>query len=226
MSIRLEDYLENPNLLIKQLSLEEEIEEFRFPSDDDYYNEELTNMIPDYLLFDPEVVGYPDLEMQGQIYDWVYEELDSGKCSVKDYGCGRGDFWSGNRFVYGGYVGIENKESLVEVAKKKYPHINIIQGDFLEQDLQTDYTICIGTLNDVHGFDKWEYFNKTLKKALETTNIAIIFILSSNMDGIDGFLDYPLNELFQNLSPELPIEIDYTKFQDIYKLTVHIGSFN
>lgn len=188
--------------------------------------------VPDYLLNSPELVGYPDLEMQEQIYEWVKESLPIHHYSIKDFGCGRGDIYpilTRNLFddsVGVQYFGIESRKSLIESGLQKYPGIQLINNDFLDVDLQTDYTICIGTLNDKHTFGKWEYFNKTLNHALSNTNKAIIFVLSSSMDDLDNFYDYPLDELFANLPSYLPIKLDYSKFQDIYKLTVHIGSFN
>jgi hypothetical protein len=50
--------------------------------------------IPDYILNDPQQVGYPDKEMQDEIYGWVMEWLSfqphtSLPYIVKDYGAGR-----------------------------------------------------------------------------------------------------------------------------------------
>lgn len=245
MSIRLEDFLENPNLLTKELSLkntidtiiddvgitnlpltEDEIEKFRFPSDDDYYNEHLVTEIPDYLINDPEVVGYPSLEMQDDIYQWVRQYLPLQNYSIKDLGAGRGDFFNSFMNYHGiEYIGIESRESLVAAGKKKYSDINLIHGDFLKEDIQTDYTICIGTLNDRHGEDKWKYFNKILNHSLSNTNNAVIFVLSSNMDDLDNFYDYPMNELFENLPSNLPCKVDYSMFQDIYVLVVYVQPF-
>jgi len=189
-------------------------------------------IIPHYLLNDPEVVGYPDADMQREIYEWVLSDLPICDYSVKDLGAGRGDFYG---YMNGltmkalpspRYIGFEIKESLVFAGKQKYDGIELLHGDFLNSDLTTDYTICIGTLNEDHGLDKWEYFNKILKHCTNTTNIAIIFVLASNMDGTDGFLDYPFNELFSQMPKDIRFTVDYTKLEDIYKLTVHIGGYN
>ena len=236
MPVRLED-------LLKQDTPAEESNDsytaLRFPSDDDYFNEDLIVPerpieIPDYLLNDPEIVGYPDLEMQEEIYEWVKESLPIHNYSVKDFGCGRGDIFNvltKNLFddVVGvEYFGIDNRISMIESGESKYLHLqcHFINNDFLEVDLQTDYTLIVGTLNDKHIYDKWDYFNRTLNHALLNTKEAIIFVLSANNDEVDSQLDYPLHELFQKLSTNLPIKIDYSRFKDIYKLTVHIGSFN
>jgi hypothetical protein len=188
-------------------------------------------VMPEYLLNDPEVVGYPSIELQDFIYKWVAEDLPlAGDYSIKDYGAGRGDFLAHLRtrgvLPFPTYYGFEKKESLVLAGKQKHTYLTLVQQDFLSSDIVTDYTICIGTLNEDHGEDKWEYFNKTLNHAVKTTNKAIILVLASNMDNLEGFLDYPLQELFQNLPKDVRFTIDYTRLEDIYKLTVHIGGYN
>jgi len=190
--------------------------------------------LPDYLVNDPEVVGYPSAEMQQLIYNWVAEDLPMGGIySIKDLGAGRGDFYGHLVFrrplatsPIPTYTGFEAKDSLVLAGKQKYENLNLIQQDYLTSDLVTDYTICIGTLNEDHGQDKWEVFNKTLNHAINTTKRAIIFVLASNMDSMEGFLDYPFSELFQNVPDNTRFTVDYTRLQDIYKLTVHIGGYN
>lgn len=200
--------------------------------------EKHNEIFPDYLLNDPEIVGYPDAETQKEIYDWVKTKLPYNNFSVKDLGCGRGDFgnWLDYSFKYGGdegeispeidYFGIDNNPNLIQVGQKKYPELKLIYSDFNDVSIQTDFTVCIGTLNDEHDLDKWMMFNKTLNHALNNTKTAILFVLQANCYGIEGHLDYPLHELVQNLSEGIRFEIDYSKLEDIYLLTVHIGGYN
>lgn len=182
--------------------------------------------VPDYLLNDPEVVGYPDSEMQNEIYQWVMDGLPFGGFTIKDLGAGRGDFYSEVNPDVVKYIGFESKESLVVAGKQKYPNIELIHGDFYNSDLVTDYTICIGTLNEDIGLDKWEHFNRTLNHAINTTKTAVIFVLASNMDDTPGYFDYPIHELVQKLPEGTRFNIDYTRLEDIYVLTVHIGGYN
>lgn len=193
-------------------------------------------LFPDYLINDPEIVGYPDKEMQEEIYEWVIESLPSHNFSIKDLGSGRCDFYDYMSISYGtrinassgiSYHGIDSNPNLCNVAKYKYPNVNVINNNYFDVNLQTDYTILIGTLNTNNGnSDKWDNFNKTLIYALNNTNKAIIFVLARNMDGLDGYFDYPFEELFQHLHPALKFTIDYSKFEDIYKLVVHIDNHN
>lgn len=190
--------------------------------------------LPDYLINDPEIVGYPNLEFQEQIYNWVKGSLPTWGYTIKDLGCGRGDFfghiskresWE-EKFKDIHYFGIELNPNLCAVAKQKYPEINVLNNDYFDTDIQTDYTVCIGTLGDNLGQDKWYNFNKTLNWAINNTKIAVIFILQKDCYGNDAFFDYPFGELFENLDPNLKFNLDYSEMEDIYKLTVHIGGFN
>lgn len=187
--------------------------------------------IPDYLLNDPQVVGYPDLEMQEQIYRMVagtiYNSEDDTKSrtellSVKDFGAGRGDIigWL-DGFNYAGY---ETNRLLVEAGKVKYDGINLVEKDFFQSNLKTDFTICVGTLNSMPTNDKWKLFREVMQKALETTTDKIIFVLANRFD-VEGYNDYPLLELVQHL-PTNPFELNYTFLEDIYMLVVHVDEFN
>lgn len=211
------------NFLTSEILPEDNVLDGALPIDS--VNDQL--QLPDYLMNDPEVVGYPDLEMQTRIYYWVIQDFPNFllKFSVKDFGAGRGDFYSKLPEDIN-YFGFETKGSLISTGKLKYPNINLIHGDFFNSNIVTDYTVCIGTLNENHGLDKWEYFNKTLNHAISTTKRAVIFILARNMDGNDSFLDYPFDELFLHLPKDVRFTIDYTLLEDIYKLTVHIGSYD
>lgn len=191
--------------------------------------------IPDYLINDPEIVGYPDLEMQENIYNWVLTELNEyivnkTPISIKDYGCGRGDIYPLiKKFDNLTYIGYDNNPNIVEVGKQKYPGIDIQCVNFIthEQQPVTDVTFIIGTLNSKDSFssilkheDKWEIFNLALMRARSSTTKKIVFILAHDMYGYDEFLDYPLNELFNQFNSVTRFKLDYSIYKDIYKLTV------
>ncbi len=183
--------------------------------------------LPTYLLSDPEIVGYPNLEFQEQIYDWVKGSLPTQGYSVKDLGCGRGDFFGKLQdHLNVDYIGIELNPNLCNVGKQKYPEINILNNDYFEVDIKTDYTVCIGTLGDNLGQNKWENFNKTLNWAISNTKIAVIFILQRDCYQNPAYFDYPFKELFENIDPNVKFVLDYSEMEDIYKLTVHIDGFN
>lgn len=190
--------------------------------------------IPDYLLNDPQVVGYPDLEMQNQIYgmvsDVIYhsiytnDNLRTEPYSVKDFGAGRGDFSKWLVVNDDQYTGYEINRLLVEAGKVKYDGINLVEKDFFQSNLKTDFTICVGTLNSMPTNDKWKLFRDVMQKALETTTNKIIFVLANRFD-VEGYNDFPLTELVQHL-PTNPFELNYTFLEDIYMLVVHVDEFN
>jgi len=191
--------------------------------------------LPLYLMSDAEIVGYPDEEFQEEIYDWVNAKLPKHNFSVKDLGAGRGDFygrlinppeWEFSKPSAIDYFGIESNPNLCRVGEQKYPGIKLICNDFNDVSIQTDYTICIGTLNDDHGFNKWDYFNKTLNHSLSNTKTAILFVLQGNCYGESGHLDYPIPEVVHRLLDGKRYEIDNSRLEDIYLLTVHIGGYN
>lgn len=174
-------------------------------------------LIPDYLLNDPEAVGYPDEQMQKDIYMWTLQYM-VGRHTVKDIGCGRGDF--GDYFPAEYYTGIDINQIMISAGKQKHPDLNLICDDYLNYTETTDYTVCIGTLNTFIGIEKWEWFDRTLAYALDTSNIASIFVLQSDTE-LDGYLSYPINEILTRIPSKLPFKLDYTKFEDIYVLVVY-----
>jgi hypothetical protein len=190
----------------------------------------LENQFPDYLINDPQVVGYPDVEMQTEIYNWVNNKLGTGKTnlskiSIKDFGAGRGDF---SEYSIAKYYGYEILPNLVEVGKFKYKNsenFNLYCKDFMLDPLVvSDFTICIGTLNSMQTSNPWQLFEDTLQRAMETTTDKIIFVLNDNNEY--GFNSFPISQLQRHLPMgNLPMEINMDKFEDIYMLTLHVGGF-
>lgn len=222
--MRLEDLLNKP---LEPQTVKPDITEF-IVEIEEKIEKQPEFVLPEYLINDPEVVGYPDIDLQEAIYAWVLSDLPMGGFTVKDMGAGRGDFYgySKNKLGSVSYTGFETKKTLTTVGLEKYKDIILLQDDFFNYDMETDYTICIGTLNEDNGIDKWEYFNKTLIHCQKTTKKAIIFILSANMGGLQGFFDYPLHEILSHIPTDIRFTVDYTKLEDIYKLTIHIGGYN
>jgi hypothetical protein len=223
----LEDLISgSPNLEEKYNSLQESLNEI---STDELIggNDSVEVSLPDYLINDPQIVGYPDEETQNEIYDWVLEGLPKSNYSIKDLGCGRGDLFG--RFHLQSnidYFGIELNPNLYNVAKQKYPDIQVFNNNYFDISIESDYTVVIGTLGDDMGLDKWENFNKTLNWAISNTKQAVIFVLQRDCYGSEGYLDYPFTELFNNLGTDVKFVLDNSKLEDIYKLTVHIGGHN
>lgn len=192
-------------------------------------DESLQLIIPDYFLTDPEIVGYGDEEFQYAIYRWALSTCNYAGASVKDLGCGRGDFkgtidaelWPNNTNKY---IGVDFNPLMVDAARKKYEGIDVRHGDWSTLTDQTDYTFCIGSLNDDNGQDKWEVFTKTLFHAFGNTKQQIIFIFNVG-ESAEGSFSFELDKLMTVLPSGYPFQIDCSRFEGICKLIVYCKKF-
>lgn len=213
---------------------------------------EIPSIFPEYLRNDPQVVGYPDADFQDKIYAWVWdkiERIDHNRSlrgddiriniRINDFGCGRGDFMEYIGSIHCTYHGYELKNTLVRAGNERHG-LSIFNGEpweegqtvlhnenFLTAELpECDITLVIGTLNENTGVDKWQFFASTLNAALKCTKRAVIFVLAREMEGVEGYNDFPfrgLFDLFDKYPTDIRFEIDYAEIRDIYMLTVHIG---
>lgn len=180
--------------------------------------------IPDYLISDPEVVGYPDLYMQEKIYDWAIQYLNFSGKTILDIGAGRGDLFSVlQQFNLKSYVGIEQRGALCLVGSNQHndPRFTLMNADYFQINAKVDIAFVIGTLNSINTDDKWAMFKSFFDKLYSEINECGIFILNSTSE--DGFNSFPFSELFTELlsASNIPFTIDYSKFEGIYKLTVY-----
>ena len=172
--------------------------------------------IPDYMLNDPEFVGYPDLEIQTAIYRWVANDIRS---DVKDFGCGRGDF--SKYFNQTDYYGIDSNPIKIKVARKKY-NSQFIESNWFDVKFPTSHTVFIGSLNEHIDDDKWSYFDNALKHALNVTTDSVIFVLNTDDN---GYTYYPIDELVKHIPAWNPYTIDCSVFEGICKLVVFVKKF-
>ena len=194
--------------------------------DMDFIHEEPIIEIPDYIINDPEIVGYPDEQFQNDIYQWALGWYYND--TIVDVGCGRGDFYQKiDDYDDPKYTGFELNEVLIRAGRIKYPEINIKNENFLDYDGNNfDRIFFIGSLNQDYGFydtstfwGKYDYFKKVLFHSLKHCNKSLIFILLQ--DAENDFIAHPISEVTSILTKEnLPFHIDYSKFNGIYKLEV------
>jgi hypothetical protein len=193
--------------------------------------------MPQYLLEDTEVVGYPDLEMQNELYAYATERVLSAfldpthPVAVVDIGAGRGDFKAFLDKLKIGYqyFGYEINPIHRDIAKQKY---NLILSDqeFSTCNMNFDgWGFCIGSLNQNYGlFDptspesKYSYFRTLLDTCLKCISKGVVFILLN--EGTDLLIPFPIPEMVQILDDSytnLAYTIDYSHFHGIYKLVIY-----
>lgn len=186
--------------------------------------------IPDYMLNDPKIVGYPDAEMQDDIYRWVANSIRSG-ASVKDFGAGRGDFadaylknlWPNSDDKY---IGIDKNPFLIEAGIQKWRskyEFALKHGDWFDEFVITDYTVCIGSLNEPETPEPMDFFYRTMTHALQTTKEQVIFVFNTEPE--DGYNHFPLNKVIKILSDWKPFRLDCSRYKGICKLTVFCNEF-
>lgn len=141
----------------------------------------------EYIMNDPEMVGYDDKEQQRDIYDFATEELE-GEESVLDFGCGRGDL---HEFLYQKdgetpkYKGVDINSPLINAGIKKYaPDITIENKDWFDLDssYKSDWCVNIGSLctrYDSSSEDGFKLVTSTLDKMMDLCDTGSVLILFS-----------------------------------------------
>lgn len=192
--------------------------------------------IPDYLLYDPEVVGYPDQEMQDEIYRWALEGIMplAGPFVVVDIGCGRCDlqryienlpYVASAPYISLTYHGYDSNPVMIGIARKLYlagrlKEFSAEDKDFLELEgtnFNDSWGFWIGTMNDLHT----NQLVLHIRKGLEVCEKGLVFILNSDND--NGFSSYDKSavcEMMNSFFPDQPYKIDAAKYRGIYKLTI------
>ena len=200
------------------------------PSEDD-----ISSQIPEYLYIDPQVVGYTDITMQKNIYNFALTSTIPfiGECSILDIGCGRGDFISHITNLYPSlkttYIGFEINDLIAKVGNTNlelFPEHTIINDDFISVEIADtfDHVYMIGALNMDYGLyetNNWDYIELMLRKAVDIAIKNITFVLFHDNGGDDKFVSYPIPNLTELvLKFNLPFVIDYDQDTGIYKLTI------
>lgn len=195
--------------------------------------------IPDYILHDPTIVGYPQgLAFQQQIYNYALSQtipITGGV--VLDVGCGRGDLFGQWDGILSKYVGVDTNAVLIEAGKKKYEGIDLYNVDFLDTtnpvvnkeydvilhvtDLNQNYALNRGL---VQTLDDWSYFNLMLDKSLQLAKSAVVFILQQYNQGEVANITYPIPNMADELlkrNLRFNIDYEYPSSWGIYKLIIY-----
>jgi glycosyltransferase involved in cell wall biosynthesis/ubiquinone/menaquinone biosynthesis C-methylase UbiE len=101
----------------------------------------------------------------------ICSQLIPPRKSVAEIGCGTGDILNSVRPQHG--VGIDLSEGMINVARRKYPHLEFRQGD--AESLDIDQTFDYVILSDLIGFlsDIWQAFTELKKICRADTSVII-----------------------------------------------------
>ena len=192
---------------------------------------------PEYIMNDPEMVGYDDKEQQAEIYEFAVEEIEQGE-SILDFGCGRGDL---HEYLYQRdgeepkYKGVDINSPLINAGLKKYaPDIQIENRDWFDLDssYKSDWCVNIGSLctrYDGAEHDNFTHVTKTLDKMMSLCDTGSVLILfSSHMPEEaqeDSFLLVDPAKILTHALKEYGLDtgnviIDHSYTDAIFKITV------
>jgi ubiquinone/menaquinone biosynthesis C-methylase UbiE len=102
--------------------------------------------------------------------------------TIVDLGCGNGrvaGYLDSNAAPKHHYLGIDNSNSLLDIAQKKYPKKQFIYGDFLNLPLEnssTDLLLCIRSFHHIPSSKLREKALEEIKKALKNDGTLIITV--------------------------------------------------
>lgn len=184
----------------------QEKEESLHESIDEFYEQPL----PDYLINDPELVGYPDAEFQQMIYSKVVSEL-VGCNDVIDLGCGRGDFYPVVNAFGIQYTGVDRLESMKKVAEQKYPGIEVLCQDWIDPLPKSDAVVVVGSIGDVDTFDY------VIDMSLGYTKKKVVMVLSEDVVSV--------HRAIQQIKLDRPYKIDASFASGVYMLTIWKNTF-
>lgn len=128
--------------------------------------------------------------------------------TIVDAGCGFAEYYSylrKNNLIPKEYIGIDIEEDMINLAKKRFSDIKLLQKDILNDEIpKADYYICSGAMNIL---EKEEMF-LFIRNSLEASNKGFIF----NFLKADSFNNVSANEILtycKNLSKEISIKDNY-----------------
>jgi hypothetical protein len=130
------------------------------------------------------------------------------------------------------YYGYELNGIHRTIAKQKYG-IELINEEFSKTSMNFHgWGFCIGSLNDDYGLFpanspdlKFGYFTKLLDTCIKKISEGVVFILlNETSPEQENLIPFPMPEMVEFLDsdyPDLAFQIDYSKFQGIYKLVIY-----
>lgn len=141
--------------------------------------ENSTIEISDYLLNDPQVLGYNSTIEQELLFLGLLH-MYSPNQSILDVGCGRADLFGFLKRAFPGneimYTGLDYNPNILEVAKLKYPGVHTISTDLLNSDdSKFDWVFASGIFNlrDRDEIQMTDYAKLCIDKMMQKANVGV-----------------------------------------------------
>lgn len=192
------------------------------PATEEVESETPTSALPEYLLTDPEVVGFTDTESQYNFYAWALTGIDVVEKTVLDQGCGRGDFYNIIAARGGTYTGVEFNPVLCKAAEE-LGHKSIYNEDWFNIDAEFDWVFNIfGMLQPygAQGDDSLELLNRTIEHTLPNVKEGMVLMLIADNSGVESYNQHKIADVV-GLLPDHRYIIDRSINSSIFKITIY-----
>ncbi len=191
---------------------------------------------PEHLINSSEIVGFPTLEFQEDIYRLSAQGVfDPSIKSVLDIGCGRGDFGSYLKRVVNQdieYTGIDINPLHIDVGKSKFKdftNFNLVSGNVLDYSNTADICVINSILEnnyDNHVIDKYEYFKKILIKALDISDVGVVIIALNDRYENEPYITHNMADIVTILTElELKFSLENAFYPNVFKLMIQKQNF-
>ena len=136
-----------------------------------------------YLIDSPEVVGWSSKQEQDILFDALLSKWESNE-SILDVGCARADLFGFIKEHYPDdtitYKGIDYNPNILNIAKEKYPLVNVEALDLLSLDNEAEYDWVVGSglFNVNEQEDLSAYTSNCIDKMYEKCKVGVAFNLN------------------------------------------------
>jgi SAM-dependent methyltransferase len=140
-----------------------------------------------YLLTDPRVVGWLSTAEQELLFSALLLFYRPETHSMLDVGCGRADLYGYLKDLYQLddviYTGMDMNPNIISVATQKFPTVNVIAGDILNDSSEDryDWVVGSGLFNLIDHPDMMVYTKEVIDKMVSKANIGISFNLLTGL---------------------------------------------
>ncbi len=111
--------------------------------------------------------------------EFLFEKYIKEKDSVLDLGCGNGRFYPLVEKRKAFYIGVDNSQKLVDIAKEKYPQVNFYVADALNLSFPDDTFNQIFSMAVFHHIPSVDFRKKFLsecKRVLKPEGLLIVTV--------------------------------------------------